>query len=69
MKEKIKKWLPALFALLGALLGLAYYYIIGCANGTCPITANPVATMVYMGIVGLLIGGIFKKEDSCGCNM
>ena len=31
MKEKIKKWLkPVLFTAGGALVGLAYYYFVGC---------------------------------------
>ena len=31
MTEKIKKWLkPVLFTAGGALVGLAYYYFVGC---------------------------------------
>jgi len=70
MKEKTKKWLqPVLFTLVGALAGLGYYYIIGCGTGTCPITANPVITMIYTGVVGLLLSGIFRKEGCSQCNM
>ena len=30
MKENMKKWLrPALFTLVGALVGLGYYYFVG----------------------------------------
>ena len=33
MKEKIKKWLkPVLFIVGGALVGLAYYYLVGCST-------------------------------------
>ena len=41
MKEKIKKWLkPVLFTAGGALVGLAYYYFVGCPTGACPLTSN-----------------------------
>ena len=53
MKEKGKKWMrPALFTIGGVLAGLAYYHFIGCATGSCPITSNPVSSMVYMGLIG-----------------
>ena len=33
MKEKTKKWLkPVLFTAGGALVGLAYYYFVGCPH-------------------------------------
>ena len=62
MKEKGKKWMrPALFTIGGVLAGLAYYHFIGCATGSCPITSNPVSSMVYMGLIGWLLSG------SLGC--
>ena len=39
--------------------GLAYYYFIGCATGSCPITSNPVSSMVYMGLIGWLLSSVF----------
>ena len=46
MKENIKKWLkPILFTVGGALVGLAYYYFVGCSTGACPLTSNPFITM------------------------
>ena len=69
MKHILKRKLRCvLFILGGALAGLAYYYLIGCATGSCPITANPITTMLYTGLVGWLLSGIFKKESDCGCN-
>ena len=45
MENKKKTWLrPVLGLALGAAAGLGYYYLIGCAGGTCPITAHPVTT-------------------------
>ena len=66
---KIRKWIrPTLFTLGGALAGLAYYYFIGCSSGICPITSNPLGSMLYMGLIGWLISGIFSRE--CGsCKM
>lgn len=70
MKKKWKKWIrPILFTLVGALLGLAYYTFIGCSTGTCFITSNPVISMIYMGLVGWLLSGVFGKECDGGCNM
>ena len=41
-----------LAALLGALGGFAYYYYIGCASGTCPITGNPWISTAYGALIG-----------------
>ena len=54
MKENIKKWLkPILFTAGGAMVGLAYYYFVGCPTGACPLTSNPFITMAYMGFTGI----------------
>ena len=46
MKKNWKNWLPTvLFTLGGAGAGLAYYYLVGCATGSCPITASPLTTV------------------------
>ncbi len=69
MKEKIKNWLkPILFIAGGALIGLAYYYFVGCSTGTCPLTSNPWISMVYMGLVGWLLSGMFGKGCCSSCN-
>ena len=55
MKVSLKNWLiPLLFTLGGVLVGLAYYYLAGCAAGSCAIASNPVSSMVYMGLIGWL---------------
>lgn len=70
MKTKWKKGVrPALFVLGGALLGLGYYHFVGCATGSCAITANPVSAMVYMGLIGWLLSGIFEKRCEGGCSI
>ena len=52
------------FVMLGALAGLGYYYVVGCSTGSCAITSNPIITMIYMGVIGLLLSGLFGK----GCD-
>ena len=62
-KKKYKKWLrPVLFTLGGALAGLAYYFLVGCNSGSCAIASNPIVTSVYVGIIGLVLSGVFAKE-------
>ena len=59
--EKLKTWFGnrwfrrAAFVILGALLGFAYYYFIGCASGTCPITSNPYISTGYGSLLGLAL--------------
>ncbi|MBU3662709.1 MAG: hypothetical protein FGM41_05865 [Bacteroidetes bacterium] len=47
-------------ALLGAAAGYAYYYYIGCANGTCAITSKPLNSSLYGAFMGGLIGDSVK---------
>lgn len=64
MKHILKKWYRSIgFTLAGALVGILYYYTIGCKNGTCSITSNPINTMIYMGIMGWLLSGVFEKKE------
>ncbi|MDF3002798.1 MAG: conserved hypothetical rane protein [Bacillota bacterium] len=41
---------------IGALLGFAYYKLVGCSTGSCPITASPYNSTLYGAVMGLLIG-------------
>ena len=52
-----------LFVAAGALAGLGYYYLFGC-SGNCSITSSPWMTMVYVGIIGGLLGEITKKKEA-----
>lgn len=40
--------------IVGALLGYAYYFFIGCHNG-CPIQSNPLASTFYGALLGALL--------------
>ena len=51
------------------LVGLGYYYVVGCSTGSCAITSNPIITMIYMGVIGLLLSGLFGKGCDGKCNM
>ena len=46
--------------LIGAVLGgLAGYFVlyklIGCSNGSCPITAKPLTSIIYGILLGVLV--------------
>ena len=48
---------PIIGILIGALLGYAYYKLVGCSTGACPITSNPYASMIYGGLIGAMLTG------------
>ncbi len=45
----------ALHMVLGAAIGYAFYYYVGCATGTCIITGNPYMSTLYGGFMGWLL--------------
>jgi len=70
MKVRIKKWIrPILFTISGMLAGLSYHYFVGCSTGSCAILSHPVSAMVYMGLIGWLLSGVFEKECEDACSM
>lgn len=48
--------------IVGAAAGWSYWYFVGCASGTCPITSSPVVSTIYGGVMGILGFSIFRKE-------
>jgi hypothetical protein len=46
---------------LGAIVGYLYYIHIGCTNGTCVITSNPVNSALYGALLGVLVVNMFQK--------
>ncbi len=53
-----------IFTTLGSLLGVAYYYLIGCRSGTCPISSNPYISSIYGSLLGLLYGLNIKSKNN-----
>lgn len=48
----------ALIIALGAGSGFAYYYFVGCYNGSCMIQSNPYASSIYGAAVGWAISTV-----------
>lgn len=57
-----KHKLPFFIAFLGSIAGLLYWHFIGCASGTCGITANWESSMGFGTIIGWFIGDIAKSK-------
>lgn len=47
---------------VGAIGGYIYYVEIGCTSGTCPLTSNPYMSILWGGVMGYLIGDMFRKK-------
>ena len=68
----MKQWLSKqrLLRLLGLALGLAggyaYYRLVGCATGTCPLTSNPWITTLWGGAIGWLLAGVIAPGCAQG---
>ncbi len=68
-KQVMKSWMKrygllALGLILGAVGGYLYWRYVGCASGTCPITASPWTSTVWGAATGGLLMRSFKKEKS-----
>ncbi|MFM8742289.1 MAG: DUF6132 family protein [Cytophagales bacterium] len=54
--------IPALGTAVGAALGWAYWYWVGCSSGSCPITSQPFNSTAYGAIMGGLFFSSFNKK-------
>jgi hypothetical protein len=64
-----KYWKTALFTVIGAGLGFAYWRFVGCSSGSCPITANWHTSTLMGGLIGMLAtpsGSKARSGDSTG---
>jgi hypothetical protein len=48
-------WRAAIFALGGAVAGVAYFQLVGC-NGTCPLTGSAWRSATYFAAVAAVVG-------------
>lgn len=48
-------WKLIIGIVIGSSAGYLYYYFVGCATGTCPITSNPYMSVLYGAVMGGLI--------------
>ena len=44
----------ALGVAIGGALGYAWYRLVGCSTGTCPLTATPLRAISYGAVMGLI---------------
>jgi len=42
-------------AMIGGAAGFGWYKLVGCSSGACPLTRNPLITITYGAIMGILI--------------
>lgn len=55
-----------LFPVIGAALGYAYYFYVGCQDGGgCAITGNPYLSIILGAIFGMAVGSSGKSASSC----
>ena len=49
-------------AFIGCIIGyFVFYKLIGCSNGSCPITANPYISTVYGIVLGVLLAFVIAS--------
>lgn len=44
---------------IGGVAGLAYYKVVGCRSGMCPLTGNPYISTLYGALLGFMFSGGF----------
>lgn len=45
---------------LGGAVGFAWYKLVGCATGACPLTSNPITSTLYGAAVGALLASSLR---------
>ncbi len=58
----LKYKLEFIGVIIGAVGGWVYWYTVGCASGTCPITSKPLNSILYGALMGGLVLSLFKKS-------
>jgi len=42
-------------AVIGGIIGYAYWYFVGCTSGTCPLDQTPYRSVVSAALIGSLV--------------
>jgi hypothetical protein len=45
---------------VGGGLGFALYKVVGCSSGACPLTSNPIISVIYGSILGALFASSLR---------
>lgn len=64
MKILLKYKLALAGIIAGAVGGYLYYRFVGCANGTCAITSDPLISTLYGSVMGGLFFDVFRKKNN-----
>lgn len=65
-RHLLKKYLrPVLGILIGGVLGLGYYFLIGCKTGECAITGSPLGSILMGSFLGLFITSSPCSRGAC----
>lgn len=59
---KYFKWVTGI--IVGAALGFAYWYFVGCNTGTCAITSSPINSTLYGSLIGALVVNSFSSNQT-----
>ena len=61
----MNRWIKrTIIILVGGMGGFAYYYYIGCLNGSCPISSNPYVSTAYGALLAAILSMPQKKKRS-----
>lgn len=52
---KAMPWKLIIGTAIGGIAGFLFYKFVGCRTGTCPITSNPYASILYGAVMGALV--------------
>jgi hypothetical protein len=70
MKKVVWKYrLEIVGGMVGAIAGWCYWYFVGCASGTCPISSKPLNSTAYGVLLGILAFSIFKQDNKINNNV
>lgn len=65
MKEFLIKQKHTIISIIaGMIFGIGYWYFVGCSNGSCAISSKWYNSLLYFGVLGYLVSGFFKKDNS-----